>query len=415
MKIVKLKAKNIKKLKEVEIEPNQNLVLVTGKNRNGKTSLLDSILYALGGAKAIPDKPISKGEKDAYVDLDLGDYKIHRSFTENGTYLKVKNKDGMEFSKSQSILDKMVNKLYFNPLGFMDKQGKEQKEIVLKALGVDLSEENKQYEETYEERKLVGRERKKAKAKLSDMDKPSKEFLNKDKVSVSNLMKEREEISTKLNKAERTNNTITEEQSEIDKLNKEIEELKARIANKYNEIDEIKHSIKQQKEELNNYNTEELRKKKGKIENDIENAEEINNKINEAHKYKEVKQTYEESDEEYKNLSLKLEEIEVNKSLKLRKANLPDKLDVTQNGLSYDDVPLSEISGAEKLIVSLSIAMMLSGDFQVIRITDGSLLDSNSLKIVKEMAEEKDFQIWLEYVKDKNEGIGIYLEDGEVC
>ena len=43
MKILELRAENIKKLVAVEIKPDGNIVEITGKNGAGKTSVLDSI------------------------------------------------------------------------------------------------------------------------------------------------------------------------------------------------------------------------------------------------------------------------------------------------------------------------------------------------------------------------------------
>lgn len=55
MKIVSLKAENIKRLVAVEITPKGNVVKITGKNANGKSSVLDSIWMALGGGVVIED------------------------------------------------------------------------------------------------------------------------------------------------------------------------------------------------------------------------------------------------------------------------------------------------------------------------------------------------------------------------
>jgi len=407
MKIVKLKAKNIKKLKDVEIKPNQNLVLVTGKNRNGKTSVLDCILYALGGKSAIPDEPIRNGEDKGEITLDLGEYTVHRTFTENGTYLEVKNKDGLKFTKQQSILDDMVNKLYFDPLEFLKKNGKEQKEALLKALGVDLSEERQDYKEAYQERTLVGRERKKAKAKLDDLPKPPKGVEKKEKVDVFKL-------------ADAINDT-KEEIKEYNSLDGEIEEKRTNVGDLKIKIEKLKEQLSNEKDELNQLeikketiDVDSKQERLKELEEKKNNAQKINEEIDNANKYYELEKEYENTDEKYKELNLKLEEITVKKSMKLREANMPEGVDVTQDGLSYNGLPLEQASGQEGLTLSLKIAMMMAGKLQVIRITDGSLLDSDNLKAVEDLAEEKDFQVWLEYVKDENDGVGIYLEDGEI-
>ena len=48
MKIIKLQAENIKKLRAIEISPDGPVVKITGKNAAGKSTVLDSISWALG-------------------------------------------------------------------------------------------------------------------------------------------------------------------------------------------------------------------------------------------------------------------------------------------------------------------------------------------------------------------------------
>lgn len=49
MKIIRLQANNIKKLTAIEISPEGNIITLAGNNGAGKSSILDSIVYALGG------------------------------------------------------------------------------------------------------------------------------------------------------------------------------------------------------------------------------------------------------------------------------------------------------------------------------------------------------------------------------
>ena len=51
MQIVELRAENVKRLSAVTIRPTGPVVEITGKNEAGKSSVLDSIWMALGGAE----------------------------------------------------------------------------------------------------------------------------------------------------------------------------------------------------------------------------------------------------------------------------------------------------------------------------------------------------------------------------
>ena len=64
IKINKLEIENVKRVKAVKLEPSQTgLTIVGGNNNQGKTSVLDSIAWALGGAAYKP----SKAERDGSV------------------------------------------------------------------------------------------------------------------------------------------------------------------------------------------------------------------------------------------------------------------------------------------------------------------------------------------------------------
>ena len=73
MKILKLTCENFKKLRAVEITPKGELVEICGKNGAGKSSVLDSIWWALEGTKHIQAMPIRKGADKARIRLDLGE------------------------------------------------------------------------------------------------------------------------------------------------------------------------------------------------------------------------------------------------------------------------------------------------------------------------------------------------------
>ncbi|MBA9087067.1 chromosome segregation ATPase [Fontibacillus solani] len=60
--INKLEIENVKRVKAVKTEPSSTgLTIVGGRNRQGKTSVLDSIAWALGGNKYRPSQAEREG------------------------------------------------------------------------------------------------------------------------------------------------------------------------------------------------------------------------------------------------------------------------------------------------------------------------------------------------------------------
>ena len=53
IKINELQLENVKRIKAVKLEPAQNgLTVIGGKNGQGKTSVIDSIAWTLGGSRS---------------------------------------------------------------------------------------------------------------------------------------------------------------------------------------------------------------------------------------------------------------------------------------------------------------------------------------------------------------------------
>ena len=57
IKINKLEIENVKRVKAIKVEPSQNgLTVIGGRNKQGKTSVLDAIAWTLGGDRYKPSK-----------------------------------------------------------------------------------------------------------------------------------------------------------------------------------------------------------------------------------------------------------------------------------------------------------------------------------------------------------------------
>src|SRR5580692_2187934 len=123
IRIIGLKAENFKKIKVIDITPNEFINRISGANGSGKTSLLDAIEVCLRGTRNVPSKPVRKGASKAIIEIDLGEWIVRRTFTEGGSkngFLTVEPKDGMSrLQGPQEFLNKLVGPNSFDPLAFI--------------------------------------------------------------------------------------------------------------------------------------------------------------------------------------------------------------------------------------------------------------------------------------------------------
>lgn len=407
MKIIELRAEHIKRIKAVEIKPKDNVVILSGKNDQGKTSVLDSIWFAVGGKETLKDtpRPIRDGEKTAEITLDLGDMIVTRNWTANDkSYLKVENQKGFRYKSPQELLDTFIGKLSFDPLEFSRLDGRDQRDTLLEVidLSIDLGELEDEKEVIYDQRTLKGRELKSALAQLEAVEPPSPD-LPAEEISLIKLSKKLELAIESNNKrdvleleANNTKEIIERKKLEAKELLMEVDEL----AGKRDEV--VKEFSKLQRIDID------------PIQAEIREAEITNSQIRLAKEFKESRNLADRLRIEHVDMTTRLDEIDNIKKKALKDASMPiEGLGISEVGITFEGVPFSQIGSAAKLKVSLALAMSLNPDLRVIRITDGSLLDDENMKIIREMADDNNFQIWIEKVDDTGK-IGFYIEDGEL-
>jgi hypothetical protein len=95
-------------------------------------------------------------------------------------------------------------------------------------------------------------------------------------------------------------------------------------------------------------------------------------------------------------------------------AKLPvEGLTLGEGEVLVDGLPFAQAAASKKIRISVALAMALNPRIRVLRIMDGSLLDSDAMKVVADMAKEHDFQVWIERVDDRSPS-AIVIEDGHV-
>lgn len=407
MKIIKLYAENIKRLKAVEITPDGVMQIVSGRNGQGKTSILDSIWLALQYRKASLDNPspVRHGTSHGSVQLDLGEYVVTRTFNQKDdgevtTSLKLETANGDIVKKPQQILDGIIGDLSFDPLEFSRKNESDQRtilsDLVFKTTGINLNEFDAKIKDAFSKRTEVNREKKRLEGLLTGLKPPD-----------VNDPKEEENLTDLINQLRSTEYALTAKYERDQKIN----ELKDKWKRLSDELEETKLALDKLTILPQITVTQEDR---DLLDKKIANIGKLNEKARNNKQYNNILKELQLQEKESEKLSAVIELNEIEKDEALEAAKLPiSGLKITESGVLFDGVPFKQLSGAQKLKVSLSLAMASNPSLRVIRITDGSLLDSANLEIIKEMAQEKDFQVWIEMVDDTKK-MGVYIEDGTV-
>jgi len=453
MKIVKLTAENLKKLRAVEITPQGDIVTISGRNSQGKTSVLDSIYWALAGTASVQGQPIRKGEHKARVKIDLGTIVVERKFADapDGkltTSVTVESADGARFPSPQRMLDDLVSTLSFDPLAFARMEPKRQADELRRVskIEIDIDKLDAFNKSDYDKRTEINRDAKAKRAQAEGIAIP---------IVSADTPRDDGELVEQLRKAGEHNASVDARKQRRHSAQERIADLTVRgnaagerVANALaNAKAQYEHAIKeaaaalelaQAAAETNASDGRAMLEEAQKLAQQLRDADPLPELIDTAALSREIAAALalndalrvrnaavdrkssltEESvilESAARDITARMEGREAAKAAAIKAAAMPvPGLGFGDGMVTYNGLPFDQSSSAEQLRVSMAIAIAANPKLRVIRITDGSLLDEDSLKIIAAMAKDNDFQVWLEVVSSDGK-VGIVIEDGAVA
>jgi energy-coupling factor transporter ATP-binding protein EcfA2 len=425
--ILELQAENIKKLTVVRIRPDGKLVQITGKNGAGKTSVLDSIWWALSGTANIQEQPINDAAHEARIRLDMGEIIVTRYFRRTidkeppyTTRLTVEAADGARFPSPQTMLDEMIGELSFDPLAFTRLKPKEQFDALkVFVTGIDIEQLDRENLRDFELRTSENRKAAELKAQMAGIDAPDSTIG--EPVDEEALVRELEAAGEKNKEIElRRQRRISVErdkqrlEANADRIAEEIIELRARIERLQAQEGEAREQANGLATRLSRAEplpeliaTEVLLAR-------IRQAREANEKLRLSRQKAELLEKAEQHRKRADALTQSMQARREHKEAAIAAAKMPvEGLGFGEGEITLGGRPFNQASDAEQLRASIAIAISMNPKIRVIRVRDGSLLDEDGIRLVAEMAENHGAQVWLERV-DSTGKIGFVLEDGHV-
>lgn len=393
IKINKLEIENVKRVRAVKIEPTANgLTVIGGRNNQGKTSVLDSIAWALGGDRFRPSQPQREGSViPPNLHLVLSNGLIVERKGKNSD-LKVTDPEGNK--AGQQLLNSFVEQLALDLPAFMEASEKEKAHILLKIIGVGdrLSAIEKEEKEVYNERLMVGRiadqKKKFAKEQTYFPEAP------KEPVSASDLIRKQQDILARNGENQRKRERLHDLEQQSQRINEQLEAM----LHKQKEIQSDLEIARKSALDLQDESTEEL-------ERSIREIDEINRKVRANLDKDKAEEDALEYENQYRTLTTQLENLRQSKAKLLENADLPlPGLSVVEEKLTYNGQRWDNMSGSDQLKVSTAIVRKLNPKCGFVLLDKLEQMDLDTMR---------EFGRWLE--GEGLQAIATRVSTGEEC
>lgn len=400
VKINSLELENVKRIKAVKIEPTKNgLTIVGGKNNQGKTSVLDSIAWALGGDRFKPTSAQRDGSvipPHLKITLDNG---IIVERTGKNSSLKVIDPNG--YKSGQQLLNEFVEQLAIDLPKFMHSSSKDKANTLLKIIGVGdtLYKLDDEEQRLYNQRRAIGQIADQ-KAKYA-REMPVYTGLPSDPVSASELIKQQQDILAKNGENQRL-------RDEKQALEEKANTLQIEIDAKSRELTALLKKLETARKTtatLHDESTVEL-------EQNIAHIDDLNQKIRANLDREKAEIEAEGYKKQYDDLSNKIDDIRKERIKLLDSADMPlDELSIDNGELVYKGFKWDNMSGSDQLKVATAIIRKLNPKCGFVLLDQLEQMDIDTLAEFSKWLEQEGLQAIATRVSTGDE-CSIIIEDG---
>lgn len=402
IKINELKIENVKRVKAVQVSPSASgLTVIGGNNNQGKTSVLDAIAWALGGDRYRPSQAQREGSvipPNLHIVMSNGLIVERKG---KNSDLKVTDPNGQK--GGQQLLNEFVEQLALDLPRFMASSSREKAQTLLQIIGVgaQLAELERKEKETYNQRLAIGRI---ADQKLKfAKEQPYYPEAPKELVSVSELIRQQQEILAKNGENQRKRARLHQIEQEYQNTIEQMESLLA----KQKELEDDLKIARSAASDLVDQSTAEL-------EQNISNVEDINRKVRANMSKDKAEDDAREYRRQYDGFTKELDDIRQAKIELLDNADLPlPGLSVLDGELTYNGFKWDNMSGSDQLKVATAIVRKLNPKCGFVLLDKMEQMDIGTLNEFGQWLESEGLQAIATRVSLGDE-CSILISDGYV-
>jgi len=404
-KIISFEVENVKRVKVVEVSCDGKALLVLGgDNRQGKSSVLDAIKWALIGKTAAPSSVKREGsEADPQVKVALSNGLIVERHGEPG-YLKITAPNGFTSGK-ESDLRQIINLLSLDLSKFINASAKEKASYLLQVIGheKELLQFDAQEQYLENERTLTGRENKSKTAYAQSL--PKYDDVPAVPVTLSELLQRRDTAAKTI--AERQRLTAMHEADQ-----KQLADQEAALVRLTEQVAKLRETVEAGTKFLAEQSAlPDL----AAIEKQLTDNEALNIKIRANEDKAKAAKDALDLTTRYQTLGKQIDDVRAARLALLSSVKLPlDGLTIANGELLYQNRQWDCLSGSDQLVVATSIVRQMNPDCGFVLIDGLEQMDMTTLDQFGRWLQDQGMQAITTRVS-KGAECSVIIEDGMVA
>lgn len=419
LSVQKITIRNIMGIESLDISPGK-ITTIQGKNALGKTSVLEAIKAAFGGADATL---LRNGSEVGESVIVLSDgTKIQRRFTDSGRpRATVKGPDGKKMdAPPQEYIDSLTDAFSVNPLRFVQASKKERLDAFLSALELKVPSE--------EIAGIVGKPANSASGNAFDAIAVAREQVYQDRTIANRLAKEKRghvselqrslpavsesDTAKELDSAERSLDAMRQaKQTRIDAARGSCqEEADSARATAEEAIANIRRSLEGKIIQLQAMLTKDIEKINAETEDGLSALNERIGALRQQAEYRAKAEATRaviartESDagileQRSQELTVMIEELDDLKSNLLSRLPIPG-VELRDGDIYYDGVPFDRLNTQMQYRIGLEVANLRKKLVNAVCVDGLECLDSDNFAEFKQAASDFDLQLFVTRVCD---------------
>lgn len=397
---------DFQRLEYVQIAPRGALVAISGRNAQGKSSILDGLeATIIGHNKRDVPRPVRDGQKTAEVTnvLDNGMTLVRKYKADGSSSLTGKASDGSKVA--QATLNGMLGSLGMDAGAFSLLDDKKQLAVVLGLVDLpfdpaDLAAEQKAI---FEQRTFINRKAKELEAQVARYG----ELPAAPAAEVSVV-----ELAEEIRAAEGLARSQQDDVNGLMQHSRRLEEIDRQIAELQSQRQLVMEDATSLRAVIDSHSPlpdiEALRQR-------MATAEETNRAVRTAKEKANLVFQMEATQEQADDLTAQLDALDKQKADGLAAAAFPvEGMSFDEEGVLLNGRPFRKASTREQTIASAKMIIASDPELRVMIVRNGNDLDSDGLAELEALGDASDFQIFAEFVDESGE-FGWTIEDGKVA